>query len=235
MALKWVKQNCKYFGGNPDNITIFGESAGAASVHFLALTDQTQNLFHRVVLMSGCALSPWAMVSPDEWAYRLAQATGYQGPNNDAAILKHLRKVKPSLITKKVDNLMTLAERQLRKSLVCFAPCVEPYQSIHCVIDRPPVQKLSNAWSNQIPMLIGGTSFEGLLMFSEIRKYPELLQNLGDCEYLTPYDANLNDEKRKYYGKLLKQLYFNNEVPTSKSLMQYSDVSILSFYNSFRS
>lgn len=225
MALKWVKRNCKYFGGNPDNITVFGESAGAASAHYLSLTDQTKDLFHKVVLMSGCALAPWAYVSPDEWAYRLAKATGCHKPSSDRVVLDHLRKVKPITITKRLDNLMTLAERQLRTSMVCFGPCVEPYETPQCVIDKPPVQKLATAWSNQIPMLIGGTSFEGLLLFSEIRKYPELLTDLGDCEYLPPYDANLNDEKRKNYGKLLKQLYFDNKHPTSKSILQYSEVS----------
>lgn len=225
MALKWVKENCKYFGGNPENITLFGESAGAASAHFLALSDQTKDLFHKIILMSGCALSPWAMVSADQWAYRLAKNSGYNGPNNDRAVLEYLRKVKPSILTRKADNLMPIAERHLRKNMVCFGPCIEPYQSSCCIINKPPLENLPIAWSNQIPMLIGGTSFEGLLMFNEIRKYPDLLQKLGDCEYMPPYDANLSDEKRKYFGKLLKQLYFNNETPTSKSILEYCDVS----------
>lgn len=38
MALLWVKNNIQNFGGDPDNVTIFGESAGGACVHYLALS-----------------------------------------------------------------------------------------------------------------------------------------------------------------------------------------------------
>ncbi|XP_075211796.1 esterase FE4-like [Lycorma delicatula] len=63
LALKWIKSNIHCFGGNPDSITLFGESSGAASVHFHMLSPLSKGLFHRSILMSGSAWNPWA-ISP---------------------------------------------------------------------------------------------------------------------------------------------------------------------------
>ena len=53
MALKWIKNNIKSFGGNPDNVTVFGESAGGGSVSILPVMDQAKGLFKRVIGESG--------------------------------------------------------------------------------------------------------------------------------------------------------------------------------------
>jgi para-nitrobenzyl esterase len=50
-ALRWVRDNIAAFGGDPANVTAFGQSAGADSVYALMLTD-TENLFHRAILQS---------------------------------------------------------------------------------------------------------------------------------------------------------------------------------------
>jgi len=52
-ALKWVKQNASRFGGNPDNVTIFGESAGGHNVVSLLAAPAAKNLFHRAIIQSG--------------------------------------------------------------------------------------------------------------------------------------------------------------------------------------
>ncbi len=56
-ALKWVKENIAQFGGDPDNVTIFGQSAGAGSVRTLCESPLTVGLFNKAVIMSGGGLN----------------------------------------------------------------------------------------------------------------------------------------------------------------------------------
>ncbi|XP_022105612.1 cholinesterase 1-like [Acanthaster planci] len=59
-ALEWIKENIGAFGGDSNRITIFGESAGAASVSYHLLSSHSNGLFNRAVLQSGTAFAPWA-------------------------------------------------------------------------------------------------------------------------------------------------------------------------------
>lgn len=59
--MQWVQQNISKFGGNPDNVTIFGESAGAASVHIHTLSAQSRKYFHKAICQSGNAVMEWAI------------------------------------------------------------------------------------------------------------------------------------------------------------------------------
>ncbi|KAK8396512.1 hypothetical protein O3P69_005512 [Scylla paramamosain] len=61
LALSWIQRNVHKFGGDPLRITLFGESAGAASVHFQILTPKSIGMFKRAILQSGNALCPWAI------------------------------------------------------------------------------------------------------------------------------------------------------------------------------
>lgn len=66
LALKWLQTNIHHFGGNPSRVTIFGESAGGASVSFHALSDKSVGLFHQYIAHSGNALVPWGFIERND-------------------------------------------------------------------------------------------------------------------------------------------------------------------------
>lgn len=66
IGIKWVKENCGAFGGDPNNITVFGESAGGASTHFLMITERTKGLFQKAITMSGSAFCDWALTPKED-------------------------------------------------------------------------------------------------------------------------------------------------------------------------
>ena len=64
-AISWVKDNIAAFGGDPENITIMGQSAGAASVQLLCQSPLTDGLFQKAVMSSGCGLGSMLMGKRD--------------------------------------------------------------------------------------------------------------------------------------------------------------------------
>ncbi|XP_057610150.1 pyrethroid hydrolase Ces2e-like isoform X1 [Chionomys nivalis] len=70
-ALSWVQQNIAYFGGNPDCVTIFGESAGGTSVSSHVVSPMSRGLFHRAIMESGVALISSLISESSEAVYRV--------------------------------------------------------------------------------------------------------------------------------------------------------------------
>ncbi|XP_076613951.1 bile salt-activated lipase-like [Chaetodon auriga] len=88
-AIAWVHRNIRLFGGDPDNITIFGESAGGASVSFQTLSPHNKGLFKRAISQSGVAFCPWAINrNPLKVAEQVAEKVGCPTDDRMVACLK---------------------------------------------------------------------------------------------------------------------------------------------------
>jgi len=109
-ALEWIRDNVRAFGGDPENITIFGESAGGAMVNTLLVTPASEGLFHKAISQSSAlGLAPDAklsersgfLLSGEAMGDKLVKALGIDAEKLDnAELMEALRKVDADTIAK---------------------------------------------------------------------------------------------------------------------------------------
>uniref|UniRef100_A0A8C0WQ86 Carboxylic ester hydrolase n=1 Tax=Castor canadensis TaxID=51338 RepID=A0A8C0WQ86_CASCN len=99
-ALCWIQQNIAHFGGNPDRVTIFGESAGGTSVSSHVLSPMSQGLFHGAIMESGVALVPDLISSSSEVVYTMVANLSTCEQTDSEALLRGKSEEEMLAITK---------------------------------------------------------------------------------------------------------------------------------------
>ena len=137
LALKWVKENIAEFGGDPDNVTIFGESGGGAKCATLMAMPSARGLFNKVITESGQQLTGRTREHATETARKILKALNIS-PGN-------------------IDKIKTVPMDKLIKAIRgnSFAPVTDGV-----VLPRDPFSPDASPLSAGIPMIMGNNHDE---------------------------------------------------------------------------
>lgn len=219
-ALKWIQRNVSRFGGDPNNVTLFGESWGGGSTSYHMLSPQSKGLFHKGILMSGTALNPLYSILPRrEWAWKLCLQLGYNGSKNDLDMLEFLEAANEKELVLASPKILTASEKADENFVAPFGPTIEPYSNGNIFISEEIVKMAKNSWGNEINILIGATSNE-CSSLGLMAKMDEELQKMINYKRYVPYELGLgvDNEERIEYGKRLMRNYYGLLKPTKTNL-----------------
>ena len=191
MALRWVHENIAAFGGDPGNVTIFGQSAGGGSVSILPVMKEANQYFQKVIAQSGSTTLAFPV-----------DCEAAQGKTR--ALLEHTG-------CKTMDDIMALSEEELQEAYVAavgkFTSC--PYYGNGSeVLPEAPIELYKKGYAKHITIMAGSTADEARLFMGEgpclnLEEQKQFAQNaVGDA---VPY---LKEEDKKYYEEFQRVCRF---------------------------
>ncbi|XP_035214795.1 neuroligin-4, X-linked-like isoform X3 [Stegodyphus dumicola] len=158
-ALHWIQDNIGEFGGDTDNITIFGQGHGAACVNLLMLSPMARGLFQRAIMQSGSSLSSWA-IARDAITHTAHIAKVLDCPAQDStALVECMRK-------KKLEDIMGV-HIQVPDHLSGFGPTVD---GIVLPQDPAEIMEKNPSIFTQYDLIFGITRVESYFEFSAMEE-----------------------------------------------------------------
>lgn len=214
-ALKWVQNNIGAFGGNKKQVTIFGESAGGAIVHYLILSPMAKNLFHSAISQSGTALNPWSFQDkPKVQAIEAANRLNLTFSSTED-LVKQIREIEDPIVFAKVTTSTLQMEVPRTSYPLQFAPTVEPKDADETrFLSETPLKIMTKGNFNHVPYVCGATNEEGLFAIREASIDPKMLEILNNnTNLLLPYEWHIDPDSAAAQEiiKNINKIYFKGE------------------------
>ncbi|XP_058058216.1 venom carboxylesterase-6-like [Anopheles bellator] len=235
LVLRWIRDNIGAFGGNPNLVTVFGESAGGASGTYHMMSPLSKGLFQRVISQSGVNLDAWAQPAHRGVARARSIQLGQmlncsQGTDGRFAEMMHcLRGVSAEDVTKAFYDFYVWDT----DPMIPFPPVVEPNLPGAFITKHPRDETEPHAIG--LPWMTGLTLDEGALKSASLINVPSLRQSLNEhWEQALPislyYDHHESTHQRKITDAI-NEFYFRKRKlvkETEKNLTNlYSDAWFL--------
>jgi para-nitrobenzyl esterase len=166
-ALRWVRDNIESFGGDPGNVTIFGESGGAGKVSVLCAMPVAKGLFHKAIMQSGPCLQIADKARGTAIAKQLLADLGLS-----ASQVSELQRIDPM----KLSAAANAAEIKVVPRVLGFGPLGMIPIVDGEVITHHPFDTQAAAESAHIPMMIGSTKDEAVLFAAPLPRWGQFTE-----------------------------------------------------------
>lgn len=153
-GLEWIKNNIASFGGNPDNVTVMGQSAGATHIGSLLASPLAKGLFNKAILMSGSHLAQWTPEQADNAAKLMADYYSTPAARDAIASVPFDKLMTfPKLAAQKLADPDWL--KQTNGNATLFKPYIDGE-----VLPARPVDAVAAGASKDVDVLMGSTANE---------------------------------------------------------------------------
>ncbi|XP_026731679.1 venom carboxylesterase-6-like [Trichoplusia ni] len=217
-GLKWVQENIAQFGGNPNEITLFGHGSGAAAVDLVTLSPMAEGLVHRAISQSGNAMAPWA-VSRDNLKYAIQVAEGL------GHVVTNVKELSNIFTRTSVAALMGIInELELTDNSLAFSPCIEKpdLENVEPFLTKTPKQIIDDGTFLQIPVIIGFVHNEGTIRAEEAFN-DDWLTRMEESftDFLQPDLQFSGDADEASVAERIKHFYFGDDSINLSHIGQY--------------